>query len=86
MASAKYLTSTTVSPLMEAFVNVAQPLSSDVDMDFYDFGQPAFAVSFENVPVERMNEVEPKFMQILDKIVADGPDKLNMDRIKTFSE
>jgi hypothetical protein len=47
---------------MEAYVNIPEPLATDVSLSTYDFGQPALAVEFENIPLERIKEVEPKFL------------------------
>ena len=50
-----------VSPMMEAFVNTDEPLATDVDVDTYLFAQPAVSVDFENVPIEKMVDIEAKF-------------------------
>ena len=81
-----YLSSTSVSPLKEAFVNIPEPLATDIDISTYEFNQPAINVQFEDVPVEKLEEIEGKFKEEIQKIVDDGPEKFDMDRLHTISE
>ena len=41
-------------------------------------------VEFENVPVERIDEVIPKMDEVLKNIVDDGPEKFDLERITNF--
>ena len=68
----------------EAFVNTAEPLATDVDVDTYLFGQPSVSVDFENVPVDKMVDVEAKFREVIDGIMEAGPEAFDLDRIHTL--
>ena len=69
---------------MEAFVNSDEPLATDVDVDTYLFAQPAVSVDFENVPVEKMGDIEAKFRALVDSIIEAGSDAFDLDRIHTL--
>ena len=71
--------------MKENFVNIPEPLATDVDFDTYSFSQPAVSIDFENVPIAKMTEIEDKFRAVVKKILDDGPEKLNMDRIHILS-
>ena len=66
--------------MMEAFVNTAEPLATDVDVDTYLFAQPAVSVDFENVPVAKMVDIEAKFREVIDGIMEAGPEALDLGR------
>ena len=70
--------------MMEAFVNTAEPLATDVDVDTYLFAQPAISVDFESVPVAKMVDIEAKFRAVIDGIVEAGPEAFDLDRIHTL--
>ena len=70
--------------MMEAFVNTAEPIATDVDVDTYLFGQPSISVDFENVPVDKMVDVEAKFREVIDGIMEAGPEAFDLDRIHTL--
>lgn len=79
--------STSVSPLLEAFVNIPEPLATDVDVDTYFNSDPAITIDFEDVPVEKMEQIEPKFKEVINKVLhIDGPEKFDMDRMHTISK
>lgn len=79
-----YLTSTSISPMKKAFVDTPDPYGTDVDFDVYFNKDPAVSVDFENVPIEKMELVEQKFWDTLNTILKDGPDKLDMERLRTL--
>jgi len=80
----KYLTSKQVSPLEIAFVENNDPLATSVSSDTLEVKIPSILVEFENVPVERIDEVIPKMDNVLKKIVDDGPEKFDLERITNF--
>jgi len=80
----KYLASTQVSPLEAEFVETADALATSVSADMLEVKEPAILVEFENVPIERIDEVVPKMEAVFARIVADGPDKFDIDRIHNF--
>ena len=80
----KYLTNTQGSPLEVAFVETRDPLATSVSSDTLEIKEPALLIEFENVPVERIDEVIPKLDSVSKKIVSDGPDKFDLERITNF--
>ena len=80
----KYLTNTQVSPFEVAFVETNDPLATSVSSDTLDVRKPALLIEFENVPVERLDEVIPKMDQLLQDIVDAGPDEFDLERITNF--
>jgi hypothetical protein len=47
---------------------------------------PFYSVDFENVPVEKLAEIEPKFRESLEEIINGGAEKFDMDRLHTISK
>ena len=80
----KYLTNTQVSPFEVAFVETNDPLATSVSSDTLDVRIPALLVEFENVPVDRLDEVIPKMDQLLQDIVDAGPGEFDLERITNF--
>ncbi len=76
-----YLSSTSVSPLRKAFIEVADPLATDVDVDVLMNAECAISIDFENVPVRRLDEIEPQFRAVLSEVEKEG---LNMERLHTI--
>ena len=80
----KYLTSTQVSPFELAFVENNDPLATSVSSDTLEVGEPSLLIEFENVPIDRIDEVIPKMDGILQDIVDRGPDDFDLERIANF--
>lgn len=80
----KYLTNTQVSPFEVAFVENNDPLATSVSSDTLEVRKPALLIEFENVPVDRLDEVIPKMDQLLQDIVDAGPDDFDLERITNF--
>ena len=80
----KYLTATQVSPFEVAFVENRDPLATSVSSDTLEIKEPALLIQFENVPIDRMDEVIPKMEKLLIQIVKDGPEKFDLERISNF--
>ena len=47
-----------VSPLELAFVETSDPLATSVSADTLEVGVPSLLMEFENVPVDRIDEVQ----------------------------
>ena len=56
----RYLTATQVSPMEVAFVENSDPLATSVSADTLDVKVPSLLIEFENIPVDRIEEVIPK--------------------------
>lgn len=80
----KYLASTQVSPLEAEFVEADEPLATSVSADMLEVKQPAILVEFDNVPVNKIDLVIPKMEEVFNKIVSDGPEKFDIERIHNF--
>ena len=61
-----------------AFVETRDPLATSVSSDTLEIKEPALLIEFENVPIERIDEVIPKLDSVLKKIVSDGPEKFDL--------
>lgn len=79
-----YLTSTSVAPLTKTFVDIEEPLATNIDMDYYANWEPAITADFLNVPVRRMDEIEPLFKKVIKEIIDKGADGFNIKRIHTI--
>jgi Zn-dependent M16 (insulinase) family peptidase len=80
----KYLTSTQVSPFEVAFVETRDPLATSVSSDTLEIKEPSLLIQFENVPIDKIDEVIPKMEKLLRKIVSDGPENFDLERISNF--
>ena len=80
---ASYMSSTSVSPLKKAFIEVPEPLATDIDIDVLMNAEGAISIDFENVPLDKMDMIEDRFYQTLEDIHAQG---LDMDRLRTIIE
>ena len=96
----KYLTATQVSPMEVAFVENSDPLATSVSADTLEVKVPSLLIEFENIPVERLDEVIPKMEKTLQvfKIVrrhlenqkkilqdiVDNPEDFDLERITNF--
>merc|ERR1712180_205446 len=80
----KYLTSSKVSPLEDAFVESSDPLATSVGHFSMEYSEPAIAIKFSNVPTNRTHEVIPKMMETVKKVIDDGPEKFDLERIHDY--
>ena len=78
---AAYLTGTDVSPMKKSFVNIPKPLATSVSIGPNSKLEPALSMAFGNVPVEKIDEIEPKFKQVIQQLVDDGPEKFEIKTI-----
>ena len=81
-----YLTSSPISPLQQHFVELAQPLATDVDANIMLNSEAAVTVDFENVPIEKMLEIDSRFKSFIKSIVEKGSEALDVERIHTISK
>jgi len=80
----KYLATTQVSPLEAAFVEIQDALATSVSVDMLEISEPAILVEFENVPMDKIDEIIPKMEAVFEEIVKDGPEKFDIERIHNF--
>merc|ERR1711892_436144 len=80
----KYLTTTQVSPFEVAFVETRDPLATSVSSDTLEIRELSLLIQFENVPIDKIDEVVPKMEKLLRKIVSDGPENFDLERISNF--
>ena len=73
-----------MSPFEAEFVDTTDPLATSVSTDTLEIKEPSLLIEFENVPTERLAEVIPRMEKVLKRIVADGPDKFDVERIHDF--
>ncbi|GJJ78971.1 presequence protease [Entomortierella parvispora] len=73
-----YLTDSAVSVLQKEMVEIEDPYCTSVEFYTSQRIRTEIKLSFDSVPTEKLEEVEPKFFAILDKIVKEGFD---MDRM-----
>ena len=78
-----YLSSTSVSPLKKAFVEIPDPLATDVDFDVLMNAEAAVSIDFENVPLDKMDLIVDKFKQTMKDVASEG---IDMERISTIIE
>ncbi|KAG0050248.1 hypothetical protein BGZ83_004990 [Gryganskiella cystojenkinii] len=69
-----YLTDSAVSILQKEMVEIEDPYCTSVDFYASQRIRAEIKVSFDSVPTEKLEEVEPKFFEILNKIAKDGFD------------
>jgi len=80
----KYLTNTQVSPFEAEFVDTTDPLATSVSTDTLEIKEPSLLIEFENVPTQRLTEVVPRMEKVLKRIVREGADKFDIERIHNF--
>lgn len=78
-----YLTSTSISPMKKAFIEIPEPLATDIDVDVLMNAEAAISIDFENVPLDKMDVIEAKFKQTLEDVAKEG---INMQRLHTIIE
>jgi hypothetical protein len=53
-----YLTSSPISPLQQHFVELGEPIATDVDANILLNSEAAITIDFENVPIEKMELID----------------------------
>lgn len=67
----RYLSDTSVSPLQREFVEVPDPLASQISFNINENTESLLYFTFENVPLDKMEEILPKLQSLL-KNIAQG--------------
>ena len=67
-----YLSSTSISPLKKAFVEIPKPYATDVDIDILMNAEAAITIDFENVPIDKMDSIEDMFKKTLEDVHLEG--------------
>jgi len=80
----KYLTSSKISPFEAAFVEITDPLARSTGYYSMEYKDPALAIKFSNVPTNRTHEVIPKMYEVINKLIDDGPEKFDLERIHDY--
>ncbi|WFD44347.1 hypothetical protein MPSI1_003015 [Malassezia psittaci] len=75
-----YLSDSTVSPLQQAFVELDQPLCTDIYITNNErAGASVISVSFSSVPYKELNSLDTQFVKVLQKVAQ----SIDMERMKT---
>lgn len=64
-----YLSDTPIAPLKKVFVERNDPYCTELDFRMAERSRMAIGVSFQNVPLDRADEIVPKLISTLQKIV-----------------
>lgn len=66
----RFLSDTSISPLQQVFVEVDDPLASQVNYSIIENSQSLLYLAFENVPLEKIDLVVPTLQTVLEKLMA----------------
>lgn len=75
-----YLTDTSIAPLQQELVEIADPFCSDISCDVMEFLESAFLIKAENVPFEKLSEAKGKVKEVLGNL-ANGKEAIDMKRL-----
>lgn len=78
----RYLSDTSVSPLMREMVEIPDPYASKVGYNIGENYESLLYFSFDNVPLEKIDKVFAKYVSVIQKI-ANGDEKIDMKRLTT---
>lgn len=78
----RYLSDTSVSPLMREMVEISDPYCSKVGYNIGENSESLLYFSFDNVPLEKVDKVYEKFVSVIQNI-AKGDEKIDMKRLTT---
>ena len=67
--------------MKKAFVDIPEPLATDVDIDILMNVEAAVTIDFENVPIDKMDDIEKKFKETIEQVHKDG---IDMERLHTI--
>ena len=74
----EYLTDTAVSPLQKTFVETSEPLASKVSYNFIENAESVVYLGFENVPVGKLGEIQPKLYSVMEPLSTQPLDMARM--------
>ncbi|XP_055593217.1 uncharacterized protein C05D11.1-like [Uranotaenia lowii] len=81
----RYLSDTSVSPLQREFVETDDPYASRVGYNIAENSVSLLYLSFENVPLDKVDQIFPKLESILKKI-GSGEERIDMKRMASVLE
>lgn len=67
----RYLSDTSVSPMHREFVEISDPYASDISFNIFENSESLIYFSFDNVPLDKIDDIFPK-LQIILQSIADG--------------
>ncbi len=80
------MSSSAISPLNKHFVELDDPLATEVNVKVVMNSEAALTIDFDDVPVESMQLIDVQFKALIQDIVHEGPSFFDMNRIHTISE
>ncbi len=80
-----YMTSSPISPLQQRFVELPQPLATDVDANILLNSEAAVTIDFGNVPIDKMEEIDGMFKTFMHEIMNKGSEFWDMERMHNIS-
>ncbi|CAG8540342.1 29_t:CDS:10, partial [Dentiscutata heterogama] len=87
-----YLSDSPISVLQKEFVEIEEPLCTDIDFSIHEQTRTAILATFENVPTEELEDLVTGLFDVFKRIVNEGIDMERMknvihrDRLKTLDE
>ncbi|XP_063704870.1 uncharacterized protein C05D11.1-like [Culicoides brevitarsis] len=78
----RYLSDTSVSPLMREMVEISDPYCSKIGYNIGENSESLLYFSFDNVLVDKVDKVYEKYFSVMQNI-AQGGEKIDMKRLKT---
>ena len=75
----EYLTDTAVSPLQKGFVEIPEPYASRVGYNLIENSESVVYLTFENVPVRKLGEIQPRLFSLMEPL---GHKPLDMERMQ----
>lgn len=79
-----YLTESPVAVLQKEFVEIEEPLCTDIDFHTMDHLKTTLILTASNVPVEELEEFPVHFFELLRRIVDE--EDIDMQRMSTVIE
>uniref|UniRef100_A0A336M0K4 CSON007674 protein n=1 Tax=Culicoides sonorensis TaxID=179676 RepID=A0A336M0K4_CULSO len=79
----KYLCCGTISPIQRNMLEIDDPFATHISVEFYEHAQAMFIIKLSGVKVEKIDEIDSKFMEILSGIADQGSDEeIDMKRME----
>lgn len=77
----KYLCCGSISPIQRNMLEIEDPYATHISFQLYEHSQAMFLVKLSGVNLEKISEVDEKFMEILNAI-ADQTEEIDMKRME----
>lgn len=81
----RYLSDTSVSPLQREFVEIENPFASRVGYNIAENSESLLYISFENVPLDKVDDIHAKLKEVLEKL-GKREEKIDMKRMESVLE